>query len=154
VANAVAHSRDVSVQIAGCSTSPAGLWYNALVTYQHTQKSPLCLILLVTACAQLGLAAWFLRVAFTPAIILGTASLLTSLLTFCFRQLTVRDEGEHLAIRYGPLPVFRCRIPYSRIIAVEAGRSSLIDGWGIHYFPGRGTIYNLWGFRDNWQTEA
>ena len=30
--------------------------------------------------------------------------------------------------------------------AVEAGRSSLIDGWGIHWIPGRGWTYNLWGF--------
>ena len=26
------------------------------------------------------------------------------------------------------------------------GRSSWIDGWGIHWIPGRGYTYNLWGF--------
>ena len=34
----------------------------------------------------------------------------------------------------------------TRIESVEPGRSSLLDGWGIHYFPGRGWTYNLWGF--------
>jgi hypothetical protein len=145
-AKAVAHSRDVGLQIAGCATSPAGLWYNVLVTYQHTQKAPLYLIVLATAAAQFGLAVWFMRVALTPTIVLVAAAILMVIIAFCFRQLTVRDEGEHLAIRYGPLPIFRRRVPYSKIMAVEVGRSSLIDGWGIHYCPGRGTVYNLWGF--------
>jgi hypothetical protein len=28
----------------------------------------------------------------------------------------------------------------------EPGRTNLRDGWGIHYFPGRGSTWNLWGF--------
>ncbi len=32
------------------------------------------------------------------------------------------------------------------LFAVSAARSNWLDGWGIHYFPGRGIIYNLWGF--------
>ena len=28
----------------------------------------------------------------------------------------------------------------------EIGRTNIIDGWGIHYFPGRGWTYNIWGF--------
>ena len=32
------------------------------------------------------------------------------------------------------------------ITRVESGRSSWIDGWGIHWLPGRGWAYNLWGF--------
>lgn len=63
-----------------------------------------------------------------------------------FGSLTIRDEGEWLALRYGPLPVLRKRIRYADITSVEAGRTSIIDGWGIHYIPGRGWTYNLWGF--------
>jgi hypothetical protein len=63
----------------------------------------------------------------------------------CFGDLTVRDEGDHLAIRYGPLPVFHKQIRYDAIASVTRGRSSLIDGLGIHYVPGRGWTYNLWG---------
>ena len=29
---------------------------------------------------------------------------------------------------------------------MEPGRIAIIDGWGIHYIPGRGWTYNLWGF--------
>jgi hypothetical protein len=63
-----------------------------------------------------------------------------------FRSLTICDEGEWLALRDGPLPVFRKRICYSDITSVEPGRISLVDGWGIHDIPGRGWTYNLWGF--------
>ena len=49
-------------------------------------------------------------------------------------------------MRFGPLPLFRKRIPYRDIAAVEQGRSRWIDGWGIHFVPGRGWTYNLWGF--------
>ena len=29
---------------------------------------------------------------------------------------------------------------------VEIGCTSILDGWGIHYIPGRGWTYNVWGF--------
>jgi hypothetical protein len=69
------------------------------------------------------------------------------LAAFMFASMTVQDEGEFLAIRYGPLPVFRRRIRYADVTSVEPGRSSIIDGWGIHWVPGRGWTYNLWGFQ-------
>ena len=72
-------------------------------------------------------------------------ALMLILFGMAFAQLTVQDEGEFLAIRYGPLPLFHRRIPYADIRSVEPGRSSFIDGWGIHWFPGRGWTYNLWG---------
>jgi hypothetical protein len=44
------------------------------------------------------------------------------------------------------LPVFRKRIRYLDITLVQPGHISMIDGWGIHYLPGRGWTYSLWGF--------
>ncbi|MEO2024093.1 MAG: hypothetical protein ABGX05_19875, partial [Pirellulaceae bacterium] len=38
------------------------------------------------------------------------------------------------------------QIPYQNIATTEPGHSKFIDGWGIHYIPGRGWTYNLWGF--------
>jgi hypothetical protein len=64
----------------------------------------------------------------------------------CFKTLTVRDEGAHLAVRFGPLPVFRKRIPYADMTDAKRSRSRFVDGWGIHYVAGRGWTYNLWGF--------
>jgi hypothetical protein len=77
-------------------------------------------------------------------------SLLSSALlvgiAYAFRNLRVVDEGDALALRFGPLPLFRKRIPYSRIQAAERDRTTVVDGWGIHWVPGRGWTYNLWGF--------
>jgi hypothetical protein len=80
------------------------------------------------------------------AVILAAASAMAVLLALCFRELTVEDRGDSLSVRFGPLRLFGTRIPYKAITAVEAGRSSFTDGWGVHYVPGRGWTYNLWGF--------
>ncbi len=60
-------------------------------------------------------------------------------------QGTLESNIEWLAIRYGPLPLFWRRLLYASITAAEAARSDWLDGGGIHYMPGRGWIYNLWG---------
>ena len=56
------------------------------------------------------------------------------------------DEGDRLALRFGPLPLLRKMIRYADITSVEIGRTKIIDGWGMHHVPGRGWTYNLWGF--------
>lgn len=113
--------------------------------YEKTQYAPLHYILLAVALVLLA-GAWMGRG--EPGLVIalvGVAATLV-LVALMFGRLTVQDEGDCLALRYGPLPVFSKRIRYADITAVEPGRSSVIDGWGIHYFPGRGTTYNLWGF--------
>ena len=72
------------------------------------------------------------------AMILGSVGSIVILAALMFTNMTVRDEGEFLAIRYGPIPMFRHRIRYVDITSVEPGRPSIIDGWGIHWLPGRG----------------
>jgi hypothetical protein len=64
---------------------------------------------------------------------------------FSFKYLRVRDEGDCLAIRFGPLPVCRRRIPYLQITGVEAGRFSFWYGWGYRW-PSQWVVYYLWGF--------
>ena len=77
--------------------------------------------------------------------LLATAAIFT-LCGLVFGSLTIRDEGEWLALRFGPLPLLRKTIRYADITGVEVGRTRIIDGWGIHYMPGRGWTYNVWGF--------
>jgi hypothetical protein len=113
--------------------------------YNHTQKAPLHLIFYPLVIWLLVLA-WMSRQQPVAALISVAGAVFFIATAFMFRQLTVRDEGEWLAIRFGPLPVFRKRIAYGDISSVESSRSALIDGWGIHCFPGRGCTYNLWGF--------
>ncbi len=103
-------------------------------------------IVLLLLAAGAACLAWFARANLVDVAVLTAAAVMLVTFAFSFKYLLVRDETDHLAMRYGPLPLFRGRIPYFRITAVEEGRSSLIDGWGIHYAPGRGWTYNLWGF--------
>ncbi|WP_347243957.1 hypothetical protein [Thermogutta sp.] len=49
-------------------------------------------------------------------------------------------------VQFGPIPLLRKRIPYEAITRVEKGRTSWLDGWGIHYRLGWGWTYNVWGF--------
>ena len=113
------------------------------MTYAHTQKAPLCLFLygialacLIPACATMEM----------PAIcIAGSVSLLLTLLAPAFHHLTVIDQGDVLAIRFGPVPLFRITVPYSDIERVEIGRTLILDGWGIHISIRGGMVWNIWG---------
>ena len=89
---------------------------------------------------------WQFRV--YPVVLIEAAAIIFLLVFFalCFEYLLVLDEGDCLALYFGPVPLFHKRFPYSKMTAVEASRSNFLDGWGIHYVPGRGWTYNLWGF--------
>lgn len=115
------------------------------MTYGHTQRGWLHIVAYVLALVMLA-GAWLARA--EPAVAglnVGIAVIL-AISGLMFGSLRVRDEGEWLALRYGLLPVFRKRICYADVTAVEPDRTRLIDGWGIHWVPGRGWTYNLWGF--------
>ena len=89
--------------------------------------------------------AWLFRGQPVIVLLMGIGVAL-GLFNFCFMHLRVEDEGDWLAVRYGPVPLFSKRIRYSDITSVDPARSLFIDGWGIHYLPWRGWTYNLWGF--------
>jgi len=113
--------------------------------YDHTQNGGLHLLLHAASVIMLA-GAWLSRGEPALCIILLATGASVLALAFAFHHLSIRDEVDCLAIRYGPLPLFRKRIRYEQITAVAADRSSFLDGWGIHYVPGRGWTYNLWGF--------
>jgi hypothetical protein len=111
--------------------------------YSHTQKAPLCLFLYASAllCCIL---AWM--VGDTPALfIAGAGGLLIALLGPAFHHRTVEDQGEVLAIRCGPVPLFRRTVGYADIGSVEVGRALLLDGWGIPLSRRGGWVWSLWG---------
>ncbi len=113
--------------------------------YHHTQTGYLHYILYGVTAIVLSLA-WLTRDETAVPLLLAGIAALTLLAAESFRYLTVQDEVDCLALRYGPLPFFHKRIRYTDVTAVERGHSSILDGWGIHYVPGRGWTYNLWGF--------
>ncbi len=115
------------------------------MTYEHTQRSPWFWVLLTLGILTLLTTCSVSRQTL-PVLILAGVGIMFLATGLCFGSLTVRDEGQWLAVRFGPLPVFGRRIAYSSITDVEAARSDALDGWGIHWILGRGVIYNLWGF--------
>ncbi len=117
---------------------------SARTRYEHRQEGPWHVVLMVASVLVLC-SAWPLR---SCAPVAGAGMLLFLALWFrlMFRCLVVRDEGEYLAVNFGPRPLIRRRFAYDAITSVEPGRLSWIDGWGIHWMPGRGWIYSMWGF--------
>lgn len=111
--------------------------------YSHTQRGPTCLILYGSALFCFVLA-W--AIGETPGYYIGGGvGLLILLIAPAFHHLTVADQGEHLAVRFGPVPLFGRTVRYADIDGVETGRTLLLDGWGIHYSIRGGWVWNLWG---------
>lgn len=114
--------------------------------YAHTQRGGLHWLLWGTAVVCF-VGAWFAREdgETMASVVLVVVGALTCLLALCFVSLTVRDGGDALDVRFGPIALFKTRIPFARVRDPHAARSALIDGWGVHWIPGRGWTWNLWG---------
>ncbi len=117
-------------------------------TYRHTQRAPLCVLLYGLAWIS-GLVA-VLTVPDLPrgAFLVATLLPLTvgCVLGPAFHYLRVQDEGEHLRVGFGPLPLFKTSIPYSEITEVAVDRTTWLDGWGIHMSVRGGWVWNIWGW--------
>ena len=113
--------------------------------YCHRQNGHLDWLLLGIFAALL-IVAFFLHATPFGFYLTLMAAGLVLLASACFSWLEVKDDGNWLSIQYGPLRLFHKRLDYGDIRNVKQSRSRLIDGWGIHYVPGRGWTYNLWGF--------
>lgn len=112
--------------------------------YEHTQNGWFHFLFVA-----LGLWTAFAAVTFGRGaimVLLLLASIAFFLCAVSFARLTVRDEGQFLRVFYGPIPWIGKRIAYADIESVEPARSSFLDGWGIHWNPRQGWIYNLSGF--------
>ncbi len=116
------------------------------ITYRHEQRgfihwilAPILLLFLVQA--------WITWGDPLAAILALALAAVFTVLMLSFATLTVEDEQDALAVRFGPLPLFQKRIPYSDIHSARPGKTAWIDGWGIHYIPFRGWTYNVSGMR-------
>ena len=113
--------------------------------YVSTQKGPWAAVLGGVAVLLVVQAVILCEKPMVGAALVAGAAIL-AICAGCFHRLTVRDEGDRLGIRFGPLPLFRKTIPYGAIRSAVTGRSAFIDGWGIHYIPRRGWTYNIRGY--------
>jgi hypothetical protein len=119
-----------------------------LCEYNHIQKGITRPILLISAIIFLVMA-YVIRE--TPPLmpVLLSSALVCVLLAFAFGTLTVKDEEDRLAVRFGPLQVFKKYIPYTEITDLEQTRSTFLAGWGIHWTL-RGWLWNIGGFDCVW----
>jgi len=88
---------------------------------------------------------WFLRNEPVIQWVFPPTGLLMLILAASFHHLTVEDKGDRLSIRFGPIPLFRRSIKYENIVSVEVGRTTILDGWGIHMSFRGGWVWNIWG---------
>ena len=113
-------------------------------TYSHTQEPPLWMILFVSSVPFFVLA-WLAREQPVVLAIMIVTGLLLVLVGLAFHHLTIEDEGDRLALRFGPLPFLETSIQYDDIQQVEVGGTAILDGWGIHRSLRHGWLWNLWG---------
>ncbi len=113
--------------------------------YDHTQRGVLhYLVALVGAGILVGaMLSWDNAPAFV--LLIAVAG---SLMFFaaCFGYLRVRDLGERLEIRFGPIGMFGRSIRYDDMASAEVGRTTLLHGWGIHGLPFVGVTWNVHGY--------
>ncbi len=112
--------------------------------YRHKQRAPLCLLVYSTAVMFLVLG-WILDNEPVIQWVFPLTGLLMLILAASFHHLTVEDKGDRLSIRFGPIPLFRRSIKYENIVSVEVGRTTILDGWGIHMSFRGGWVWNIWG---------
>lgn len=111
--------------------------------YQHTQTSPLGVAFAVAAGGCLaGLAVTDDRVIRTLCLAMAV---IAALFAAMFSRLSFTETDGALRVRFGPLPWGGTSVRYDRVRRARRTRTSLFDGLGIHWFPGRGWTFNLWG---------
>jgi hypothetical protein len=113
-------------------------------SYKHVQHAPLCLLVYVLALIFLVVG---LVLKNEPPIpwLFPPIGLFMLVLAASFHHLTVEDQGDRLSVSFGPIPLFRRTIKYDDIISAEIGRTTVLDGWGIHMSLRGGWVWNLWG---------
>ena len=111
--------------------------------YDHVQRSPLGPAFALLAAVAAGLAA--LRSEVQGIFALALVAVVFALVAANFMHLRVRERDEHLDVRFGPLGWMGTKVEYADVREVRVARSTVLDGWGMHWSPRRGWIFNLWG---------
>jgi hypothetical protein len=112
--------------------------------YHHTQRAPLCLLVYLLALTLLVLG-WVLQDEPPIRWLFPSIGLLLIVIAASFHHLTVTGDDDRLSINFGPIPLFRRSVRYADITNIETGRTTILDGWGIHMSLRGGWVWNLWG---------
>ncbi len=113
-------------------------------TYWHRQHGPWFILLYATAAIMLAVGVTIPEQ--TLAYVFLPVGFMIVILASGMHYLTVADDDDTLLIQFGPLPILSRRIPYADIEGAERGRTTLIDGWGVHLSLRGGWVWNIWGY--------
>lgn len=115
-----------------------------MFNYRHEQKSPLHLILHGTS-VFLFVLAWSIRENYTFSLTCAVVAFVLMFVALTFSTLTIEGHYDHITLVFGPVPLFRFRVSFSKLRDVQIARTSVLDGFGISWFPFRGLTYKIWG---------
>lgn len=118
--------------------------------YSHRQSGPWGPVLEALGLGALGVALWRAfqgRLNTDFAFTFGAAAAVLLASGGLFSCLNVRDKGDRLSVRFGPIGLFGTSVPYGAIESVEAARTRLVDGFGMHGLPGVYIVLNIWGMQ-------
>ena len=106
-------------------------------TYQHTQPGTTIVNSMIVMILIFAIASAFLHQ-------LIVATLIIAVVTWIFRSMTIEISDSDLMWYFGsgfPLK----RVPLSEVASAEPIRTTVWNGWGIHYTL-RGWLYNVSGY--------
>jgi hypothetical protein len=114
---------------------------NTMIRYKHTQIG-LAIIVPVSVAIIVFLVMLVAGRVIVPVWSAAAIVLITPLLLAFFGTLTVSIDGERLLAKFG-IGLVRKSIPLSRIASFQSIRMRWLHGFGIHWIPFRGWLYNV-----------
>ena len=118
---------------------------NAMIRYKHTQIG-IVIIVPVSVAIIVFLVMIAAGRVIVPVWSVAAIVLLTPLLLALFGTLTVSVDGERLLAKFG-IGLVRKSISLSRIASFQPVRMRWLYGFGIHWIPFRGWLYNVSGLK-------
>ena len=116
-----------------------------MIQYKHTQIG-----ITIIVPVSVAIIVFFVMLAASRVIVpvwsAAAIVLLTPLLLALFGTLTVSVDGERLLAKFG-IGLVRKSIPLSRIASFQSVRMRWLDGFGIHWVPFHGWLYNVSGLK-------
>jgi hypothetical protein len=113
-----------------------------MMRYEHTQRGTVLLMtFLVVAIFLLTVGTLAPRVREVLFTVIG----ILAICGFLFSSLTIQVTDRALRWQFGP-GVIRKEVPLREIERAEVTKTTLLQGWGIHY-TSRGWLYNVSGFQ-------
>lgn len=116
------------------------------VSYAHTQRSPLLLLVLVVAAAGTLASLAFpaaRAIPFGARLTIVAAAVAMVLSSLVFTTLTIVVDDERLSWHFGG-GLVRKSVSLAEIVSAEPVTTTWLEGWGIHLTT-RGWLYNVSG---------